>query len=191
MTIPEPLATGADAPIYTRIAERVDKTPVLAPMLEQPAPANDGFPLNADGSIDNKEYTNRCARDVAVLLDAEMDCSDPVFCSGIVVLAGNPLRFKAKDVSHFTGLPRVFCDHVCFNLRYSKLIRDGMIGGEIHAELERGADKADGSMMRVLFVMYALVGAGQVHVSYDKKREALYGLVHASDPHVYRIGKVA
>lgn len=182
--IPSGKVDGYEPPRVALAVEKFnwDTLPPPAPELEQA-----GYCLNPDGSIDNKAQTNLWAQITAELLEVEMDTADPVFCAGIVILAGNPLRFRFGQISDFTGLPRHFCKKVVQNLGYSRLIRSRELAGDLAAEVHKPEDQQDGHTSQILFVLYALAGAGRAKADKD----GLWRAVHEDEKFLYEIQKVA
>ena len=167
------------------------KTAEVTENSEHPPENDDGFwCLREDGTIDNKAQTNKTAADVSCLLGAPIDVEDPCFCAGIILLTGRWVGFKHKEISNFTGLPRGFCDKVCYNLRINRLVREGDIVGELRDEAQKG-EEADGVMAQITFVLYCLAGIGNVVVRYDRRGETSWLTTPATEQYIYHIDAVA
>lgn len=124
--------------------------------------ATGDYCLTPDGYIDARAQTNVWAKEVAEALQQEINTDDPTFCAGLVLMAGGPLNFRFGKVSHFTGLPRRFCQRVIQNLGYSRLLFKKQIAGDLRDELEKPDAEKDNFSIQMLFVLYCLAGSGKI-----------------------------
>lgn len=147
-------------------AERLEMSVTSAPA----AGPDDPFTvLNPDGSVDARATTNKWANYISDVLGEPIDCKSPVFCTGLVILAGQRLNFRFGQVANFTGLPRAFCARVIRNLGYSHLIFKRELAGDLVAD---NPELDTTPLGTILFVLYCLTGTGQIQCDRDRRWRA-------------------
>lgn len=155
-----------------KIAENVELAVAPPETSQAPEidPGDDYLVLNPDGSINNRETTNRIAREVSALLGQDINVEDPTFCAGIVVMIGNRLNFRFGRVSDFTGLPRRFCQKVINNLGYSHLLFKRQLCGPLVEAVEENDETVP---WQFLFCLYCVAGSGQIRMDRDERWSAM------------------